>query len=125
MAAACTRSKPPGHKGTGQALTFVPGEVDTLKLIKATGVCRDEWSEVGVHWAQQWVSLKHKGELLGSPLLLPIPSVPQLTFITGGFIRAVRAVRGIITLQEAVDTAAIAAAELRGVAAARAHWMGG
>lgn len=65
-----------------RTVPFVPGEVDTLKLIKTTGV-----------------------------------------FFTGGLIGAIGAVGGVVTFQEAIDTAAIAAAELSGVAAARAHWV--
>lgn len=51
-------------------------------------------------------------------------SCPQLTFFTGGLVGAIRAVWRVITLQEAIDTAAIATAELGGMAAARAHWTG-
>lgn len=54
----------------------------------------------------------------------PCPiSYPQLTFFTGGLVGAIRAVWRVITLQEAIDTAAIATAELGGMAAAGAHWM--
>lgn len=65
-----------------------------------------------------------EGEHLGCPHTPALYPVPQLTFFTSGLIGAIRAVRRVITLQEAVDTAAIAALELRAMAAAGAHWMG-
>lgn len=37
----------PGTQSHGEALTSVTAEVDSLKLIEATGVCRDARSEVG------------------------------------------------------------------------------
>lgn len=59
------------------------------------------------------------------PLRCPPPfPLPGLTFFTGGLIRGVGAVGSVVTLQEAVDAAAIAAAELGGVTGARAHWVG-
>lgn len=53
----------------------------------------------------------------------PLP-LPGLTFLTGGLVGGIGAVGSVVTLQEAVDAAAIAAAELGGVTGARAHWVG-
>lgn len=60
-----------------------------------------------------------------SHLSCPLPlHIPGLTFFTGGLIGGVRAVGSVITLQEAVDAAAIATAELGGMTSARAYCMG-
>lgn len=48
----------------------------------------------------------------------------ELTFFAGGLIRGIRAVRSIITFQEAVNAAAITAAELRGITGGRAYCWG-
>lgn len=43
-----THTADPWDTEEREALTSVTAEVDSLKLIKATGVCGDERSEVGV-----------------------------------------------------------------------------
>lgn len=50
---------------------------------------------------------------LPSAALLP-RHLPGLTFVTGGLIGGIGAVGSVVTLQEAVDATAIAAAELGG-----------
>lgn len=66
-----------------------------------------------------------QGKWSAPPLCCPLHlHLPGLTFFTGGLVGGVRAVRSAITLQEAVDAAAIAAVKLGGVTGARAHWIG-
>lgn len=72
------------------------------------------------------VSQGFRARLSGPPCLLPNPLYPPgLTFFTGSLVGGVGAVGGVVTLQETVDAAAIAAAELGGLTGARAHWTGG
>lgn len=86
----------------------------------------------------EWVVIPARDVLLAKSSVWQLCTVPFVTeevdtlkfikataiFFTGGLIGAIRAVRRVITLQEAVDAAAIAALELRAMAAAGAHWMG-
>lgn len=58
------------------------------------------------------------------PLRPPPLPLPGLTFLTGGLVGGIGAVGSVITLQEAVNATAVAAAELGGVTGARAHWVG-
>lgn len=108
--------------GTGENLTFVTAEVDVLELLEAIGVCKDESSEAQAPQGSppgcrvHSVGLPHPG-----PPPLPLLG---LTFLTGGLVGGIGAVGSVVTLQEAVNATAVAAAELGGVTGARAHWVG-
>lgn len=92
--------------------------------------------EAGTAFSER-VVIPARDVLLAIPSVWQLRTVPFVTeemdilklikatgvFFTGGLVGAIRAVWRVVTLQEAIDTAAIATAELGGMAGARAHWM--